>query len=449
MKSIISLILMAGLFSTNALAFDIKVLANNKETTSRIVSRLDHISAQNWAANQGNREILKSRSKEVLRRSVSEIIKRPMVCDLGFSDLFISQAIGEGLIDGAYEVKNLVYFMRIENIIDDLFAENIITSYNLSRKINRNDNLIITHLPPIHVAIREFKDLNLEKIYQEFAVYPDETNTCSLGAFFRVISNVKAKNKIELNLKIKKLNYLAYQKSIISNESYKRLETLRKNNVWNWPVYLNKYFEIAKNAKDLLSISGPVDDPAPFSTAYANRKAKLTQRERLYKNYNSTQIIILTEIIQKTAKRMEAGYAAINIHYNTPDEEIETYVLSPMEKYRMALKMLRKDMGEVMRGDNFSGISIEYEDLIAAAYETGYLKAEELELVLKFEEFWNPKSPKWKVYANFAFSLAGSASFFLPPPWNIVGAIGLVVTQSQIIRSNKKANVDDNWNSII
>ena len=106
-------------------------------------------------------------------------------------------------------------------------------------------------------------------------------------------------------------------------------------------------------------------------------------------------------------------------------------------------------MGEVMRSELFRGTSIQYEDLVSAAYETGLIKSDELEMILKFESFWNPKDPKWKIYTNFVFSILGTTAFYLPPPWNVVGALALIVTQTQLNKKKKNADSDDNWNTVI
>jgi hypothetical protein len=120
-----------------------------------------------------------------------------------------------------------------------------------------------------------------------------------------------------------------------------------------------------------------------------------------------------------------------------------------MEQYRVALKMLRKEMAEIMRSEAFKNTSLDYDHLIAAAYETGIVKSDDLEYVLKFEDFWNPKTPKWQAYARFAFSLAGTATFYFPPPWNVLGALGLIFTQTKVLNGNQRPDADDNWNVII
>jgi hypothetical protein len=284
-----------------------------------------------------------------------------------------------------------------------------------------------------------------------FQKWPDEISSCSVGRFFRLSASLTWKNKRQRDSLLNKLNYLALEQKIISLETYNKLEIIKAHKAIDWTVNVFKYLDIVSNAKDKLSPTGkPEVDPSEYSTKYADRKAKLTHRGRLYKNFDSTQVMMLADIILKTSKRMDAHYVAINFQYeDRPDSEVETYVLSPMERYRLSIKLLRKDMGEVMRSDLFKNSPVAYEDLVAAAYETGLIRSEELGLILKFEEFWNPKDPKWKIYANFAFSILGTAAIYLPPPWNIVGAIALIVTQVQINKKQKKANPDDNWNVVI
>ena len=111
--------------------------------------------------------------------------------------------------------------------------------------------------------------------------------------------------------------------------------------------------------------------------------------------------------------------------------------------------MLRKDMGEVMRSEAFKNIGVDYDHLLAAAYEAGLIKSEELDYVMRFEEFWNPSTPAWQAYTKFAFTLGRTASYYFPPPWNIVGAIGLVLTQTKLLNGNNRPDSDDNWNVII
>jgi hypothetical protein len=76
------------------------------------------------------------------------------------------------------------------------------------------------------------------------------------------------------------------------------------------------------------------------------------------------------------------------------------------------------------------------------------IKSAELDQILKFEEFWNPKASRFRAYANFAMNIAGTASFYLPPPFNIIGAVALMFTQTRLMPA-AKPDPEDSWNVIV
>lgn len=159
--------------------------------------------------------------------------------------------------------------------------------------------------------------------------------------------------------------------------------------------------------------------------------------------------MLLAQLMEKTSKRLDAKNVYLYIQYtNDPNGEHETYIFSPMEQYRVALKLLRKDIAELQRSETFRNIPVSYDDIIAAAFETGAVRSDAITQVAKFEDLWNPKTPRWRGILNFTFSIAGSAAFFLPPPWNYISAIGLIFTQSAIA-GKRPADPNDNPNVII
>lgn len=431
-------------------AADLNIIANNKESSSRVLNIFKKTQIKNWLKHQSPESLLKE-SRYVLADTLSSFEKNESYCDIGFSRLLKENTLKKGLIHDAGEFKNFVGNLRKNDLIDDILYRNILLSDQLDQKLLKSaDNKGIV-LPLIDPENKKTKEYDLEKIFADFKQWPDEISSCSISNYRALSLGLKWKNRNQRDKLLHQLNYLAFRQKIISRSVFNQLETIRQNNALDWPVFINSYLDVVNNAKDKLSPSGkPEKDPSKYSSEYADRKHRLTNRGRLYKNFDSTQVMMLAEIIQKTSKRMDAHRVAINFQFqNREDSETETYVLSPMERYRLSIKMLRKDMGEVMRSELFSNTTIEYEDLVAAAYETGLIKSAELELILKFEEFWNPKDPKWKIYANFAFSILGTATFYLPPPWNIVGAIALVITQTQMNKKQKKPDPDDNWNVVI
>jgi hypothetical protein len=436
-------------FLNDSRAVDPQYILNNKEHASHVLKPSHRNLAHQWVMSFGDRALALTKAKSYLANVLMKVEKQEAICDLGFVDLMIKEGVNNNTLRDEDDLTAVMSFLRIENQIDDLLFENILNSQDLQGSIDARAGSVYPR-SPINSLNDNTKDIDLKTTYQEFATWPDDQKRCSLSAYYRLSTKLTWKNVRERNQLLKRLNYLALDKELISLETYHKLEVFREKDALDWPVHLFNYIDIVRNAKDKLSpTKRPVQDPAVFSTKYADRKSKLTHRERLYKNFNSTQIMILAGIIEKTAKRMDSRYVAINFQYTNEPEISEIYVLSPMERYRLSLKMLIKDMAETMRSDIFGGKTIEYEDLVTAAYETGYIKASELELVLKFEDFWNPQTPKWKMYANFAFSLVGTAVWFLPPPWNIVGALALVITQTKVVNGDKPADADDNWNVVI
>lgn len=437
-------------FVVNAQAFDVELVANNKESVSKFIGGQERRSIERWLSASASRETILAKSKASLSSTLKIFKNRDAYCDVGFTRLLKGEAVRSGLVVDQKDFRAYTAYLRETNLIDDILYKNLIASEKLNLALeNSNDNRPL--VPVINRNSDSTKDIDLKELYADFQKWPDEVSSCSVGRFFRLSASLTWKNKRQRDSLLNKLNYLAFEQKIISLETYNKLEIIKAHKAIDWTVNVFKYLDIVANAKDKLSPTGkPEVDPSEYSTKYADRKAKLTHRGRLYKNFDSTQVMMLADIILKTSKRMDAHYVAINFQYeDRPDSEVETYVLSPMERYRLSIKLLRKDMGEVMRSDLFKNSPVAYEDLVTAAYETGLIRSEELGLILKFEEFWNPKDPKWKIYANFAFSILGTAAIYLPPPWNIVGAIALIVTQVQVNKKQKKATPDDNWNVVI
>ena len=449
MKKFVLMIATAFFLLGDANAFDVNLLANNKEAVSRHLSKQSIFAVSNWVARHRLGNELKKKSILALKDTFNVMEKIDTTCEIGLVQQLENDARLYGIIDSTDDFLTFIAYLRNENLIDDILFKLIEDSTYV--KIEMEENVNLSAPPrPWNLNTRQNNGMDLTKFFEPVQKWPDDVRKCSIDTLFRMISVLKWKNSRDLDSQLQKLNYLGYVDKHINLETFNKLETLRKRGVLDWPVYFKRYADIINNAKDKLTKKPETTSTHNFSTDYVSRKDKITKRGSLYRDFNSTQIIMLAQIIEKAAKRMDAKEAYLRWQYTEdPNGEHEIYVLSPMEQYRVAIRMLRKDMAEVMRSQAFLNAGLQYEDLISAAYETGFIKSEELDHVLKFEDLWNPKTPKWKKYANFAFSLAGTASFYLPPPWNIIGAIGLVLTQSRLVNGDQQPDPDDNWNVIL
>lgn len=448
MKKFVMLLAVFLLFS-KVYAFDIKILANNKEFNSREITGRDISAMEAWVSTHHlSHEELKLRSQKALEIVMLEEFKVDTSCDIGIARNFLNTSKGLGIIDSENELEHIFILLRTNQFIDDILF-NILKNAN---RVNHQMNLSIHNRPPRrpgNLNNDQTSKVDLEKFYAPVKNWPDDKNKCSIDTYLKMTFDLNWKNVKERDNLISKLNYLALKDEVIDLKTYNRLETLRKMDVLGWPVYFKRYADVINNAKDKLTQSPEAIPANKFSQTYISRKEKITRRDRLYITYDSTQVMIMAQLMEKTSRRMDAIEASLHFRYAGDNGETEIYILSPMEQYRAAIKMLRKELAELMRSDTFKNTGLQYEDLVSAAYETGYIKSEELDYILKFEDFWNPKTPKWKTYANFAYSLAGTATFYLPPPWNIIGAVGLVLSQSKILKKDQDPDEDDNWNVII
>lgn len=168
-----------------------------------------------------------------------------------------------------------------------------------------------------------------------------------------------------------------------------------------------------------------------------------TLQERLYQKYSDVEIILMGKILLNTARRLEADCITLNIDFDLLSEgEIEYYVLSPMEQYRFSLKMLSLEYRKIEQLLKHKKTS--YEEIVMAALETGVITEAELRSILEFEEFWNPKNPKWKKYVSFALTVGRTASLAIPFPFNFAAAGALTLIQSTFFnpRSSREENRD-------
>lgn len=433
---------------TRAFAFDVTLLQNNKEANSRIVTKKDRANLSDWVEEHRLGDQLNAKAASVFRATMIAFEARESQCDVGMDSLLISHAVNAGVIIDATELRNLLVLLRDQNQMDDILLNVFLKSDEVRTDIANAVRWMRPKSPRNLVAPPK---LDVKKYFSFINGWPDDVTNCSIGRYFRMAEMLTYKTKTERDNMMWKMAHIGLRDGIIDVVTFHRLEALRLNYVLDWDHYSYNYLEMVTSAKDKLAKQREIVSTNTFSERYVSRKEKLTQRGRLYKTYSPTQVMIMASVIEKLARRMDARRVELIFQYGAEQgTDTQTYVLSPMEQYRVSIKLMKKEMAELMRGDLFKNTGISYEDIIASSFETGLIKSSELDQILKFEEFWNPKAPsRFRTYAQFAFSLAGTATFYLPPPWNLMGAVALMFTQSRIMPTTVAPDSDDNWNVII
>ena len=187
--------------------------------------------------------------------------------------------------------------------------------------------------------------------------------------------------------------------------------------------------QTVKNRAKASSASSLSSDPNPFSSSFLNRRHRLTYREDLYARFSSTQILLLSDVLKHLFTRLEATRARLVFMY--PDRE-DSIDLSPMGQYFFARRLLLKEMQELNRSFLFQGVEFGYEEVITAALETGLVNGEMLSEVFKIDDLWNPAVAPWEKVSGLAIRVSGSATVFLPPPFNVVGSLAILVLEGLI-----------------
>ncbi|MES2526120.1 MAG: hypothetical protein V4598_03510 [Bdellovibrionota bacterium] len=448
MKFLLFFCLLIFVSFSRAFAFDVTLLQNNKEANSRIVTKKDRANLTSWVEEHRLGDQLAAKAASVFRATMIAYDAREAQCDVGMASLLITNAKNAGVMIEDTELRNLLIFLREQNQMDDILLNIFLKSDEVRFDIANAGRWIRPKTPRNLMAPA---NVDMKKYFSYINGWPDDNSYCSIGRYFRMAEMLTFKTKTERDNMMWKMAHIGLRDGVIDALTFHRLEALRLNYVLDWDHYSYNYLEMISSAKDKLAKQREVISTNTFSERYVSRKEKLTQRGRLYKTYSPTQVMIMASVIEKLSKRMDARRVELIFQYGAEQgTDTQIYVLSPMEQYRVSIKMMKKEMAELMRGDLFKNTGISYEDIIASSFETGLIKSSELDQILKFEEFWNPKAPsRFRTYAQFAFSLAGTATFYLPPPWNLVGAVALMFSQSRLMPTTVAPDADDNWNVII
>jgi hemolysin activation/secretion protein len=87
--------------------------------------------------------------------------------------------------------------------------------------------------------------------------------------------------------------------------------------------------------------------------------------------------------------------------------------------------------------------------MVMASLETGYISLDDIAYVVKYDDLWNPEVSKAERFLQMTFRVAGYSTFFLPPPWNVTGALTLAIVEGIVDSKNINGASNDNPNTFI
>ena len=397
--------------------------------------------------------------KEIFYETVKPFVESDIRCDLGLVQKFINNLELQGYEVSEYWVSTYLKALRVYNFIDDIFLKLLLELTELHYALEAD-----THSSNMRNSYYDYLETNnLENLFAEFTEFPDEEQVCAIGAFYRLKNNSRNKKGNRIKEKeLKYINKLAYSENMIPLESFNRIETLRRSDILERRIFLSGYLDKTFYAKDLLipreatRYDIEVDRRDDYVVDKMGWFNNTTRREYLYNKYSDKQLIVLANILRKASIRMgvDADFSASIpeirqefVYRNEEGEEqtfVEVFQLSTSNDHvEYALRRMRMDIIEAQMYESFGSVEIKYEDIVLAALETGYITHEEVGLALTYDDIWNKEESKLMQAAKLTMRVGGTAVFYLPPPYNVIGAIGVALINAKIINKPKGEDNDN------
>lgn len=234
----------------------------------------------------------------------------------------------------------------------------------------------------------------------------------------------------------------AYLLGCLTPLEFSLADALRLNRVEDWPLHLGPYLRMIRTFKNNKTPASPTSldlSPNPFSSQTIYRKNSLTWRKSLYSRFSPLQSNLLVSLMKRLFERMNADQAAL-VFSSASGTSSESIPLSPMGQYFFARKLLLKDMQDLNRSVLFRESPFVFEDLITASLESGLINSGILQEVYQIDDLWNPVMKPWSKVAGFALQATGNAAVFLPPPYNVISSVALILIEARMQKSTLRGS---------
>lgn len=311
-----------------------------------------------------------------------------------------------------------LFYLRKENEIDDVVVKILLLAHETSttKVYGKNDDQLFL---PSNDIVHEVLPLigSFEGRFQHNKCF-DEAYRALYGEIAKVAGKIT-------ETQLEALYYEAFRQNLISEAIYTKLEQARINKLEMSGLSLKSYYQKIMS----LRTQYPLRDPTEKSNYVTEKvnKMKLSRRQFLLENYSDVQIVFMGNIIKKLRKRLESPKAEILIYDR--NDEFETITLEPMERFRLAIKLLRKEMAYLSLNTFFYGGAPSYLDLMTAAFELGIIPASELDELVSIQEIWNPKKTFWQKARVWVQTMGTVATIVIPPPYGFIPALAIVVIE--------------------
>lgn len=329
------------------------------------------------------------------------------------------------------ETEGAILYLRSQNEFDDSVAKqlmlaNTVETTNLRLPKNAEELFLPSDKKIVENAVTAIG--NFEKKNMKGSCFDD--------AYRSLYGEILKADKSMKSYHFEALLVEAYQKKKIDINVYMRLERARTNELELSGYSLKSHYKKIQSLRNQFPLRDP-EEKSNFITGKAD-KLKVSHRQKLLEGYSDIQIMLMANIIKKLRTRLDSPKAEILIYDR--QNGVETIELDPMERFRLAIKLLRKEMSLIALNTYFQGRTPDYLDLMTAAFEVGIIPASELEEVAGLQEIWNPKKTFWEKAQVWIRTLSSVATIAIPPPYGFIPALAVVVIEMTAGKKNDKTD---------
>jgi hypothetical protein len=319
------------------------------------------------------------------------------------------------------DYEGALLYLRSKDELDDVALKILLDA----RKVTTTT----IDLPKSEEHLRKPRRAKLAEMVKIVGTFNEKflKNACLDEAFRNLVNEIRKTGEAS-DTQLEGLFVEAAKKRVINGQTYLLLERARVNEIGSTALSLRSYYQKLKS----LRLHKPLRDASERSDFVTEKakKTKLSHRIKLMENYTDLQIMLMADVVKRLRTRLEAKKVTIQIEGE--NEEIEIITLEPMERFRLAIKLLRKEMALLSLNTYFNGRSPDYMDIITASYETSLIPAVELNELGGLQEIWNPTKTFWEKASIWVRTFSSVATIAIPPPYGFIPALVLVVIEATV-----------------
>lgn len=386
---------------------------NDREGKSFILSKKDIRNIERIGSRVSKAE-LKAAWEEALKESPVERLQTACAFDV-VKDLKVQQSKFPNF-RGRSEL--FLKSLRYHRLIDDVLLRITLRALSVQELVSTN--------------LRD--DFEMPSNYEQSPYVPfvnfstkRQRGKCLHDNFRELVSSYRSQNKDITPKQVIAWARTANREGFITDKALAELQAAGKKKIDAWEITLADYVQ----KKQFLRTQFPLVRGAEEADFVAKKsgKSKVSHRIRLYDQYSSIQISLMGDVVRKLRMRLDSPKIEISVYANS-DEVVEVITLDPMERFRFAIKVLRKEMKLLGTNSYFNGRAPSYTDLMAAGYEMGVVTAKELDEVAGLEEIWNPKKTFIQKVGEWVRMFGGVLSVVVPQPFGFIPSLAMIGMQA-------------------